>query len=804
MASVIKSADAEIFWEGIGPKGRHMYIRTSEEDPKYEDYQWQDMPKPVRQSISRQMNTHYRKPKLPKGAWRGVEANKRNTYGAAQTSGITGGEEGTTVPDVKILHPKKKDDGTTVANSGHRSTHSDYFKERENGTKQNVKQQHLEEKIAPIIGAAVGAGAAIAGRAVAGAALRHGKKIISGDGDDEEKAVVNKPFGKYKNWKACKADGKSDEYCGWLKSKLEKKENNQLLIEAIQKNGGGIPESSFQSNEICPCSLQGTIVGNKAIVKHNNLVSFIMLDDRSSSGQMETINKYNPAGGSYYEDPNIIKVGDQVIYAGGEGQIITLTGNYVTILKEDKTKDMVHIKSVIRKTDIIYTEKHGLTCWNGIGAGERQSILQKCKIPLSFISKDWVEIPMNLKNVVQAKFGQPVAKQDYKCPECGHEFDEEGKYKDHMKTHKDKEKKKQALETSDVGVDTPVKDQESKQEHAYDEARTLFFEIKDIWGGSADLGRFVRDHRENERKYNKNWLLDLQRKINNAIKLGLLYYKDGVLSIVDTTKAETKKKRHLSKDGADSWPNYGDAGDAGNRDNATQQGAGQDYSSNVKKPKKKAQYYCTDCNKPLSNEKTALDHANKRGHDVWGGVSKQIRFDDKERKDRKDGTNISEHDKADANMTSDTSGVNNPVYGGEEKPKKKKGIGGVVREVAVASTNQAIGTGLVQEKKPIKPKKPTAGKQTGTKPTNTTESTSKRPVRKWTVGVPENVSINGITRFVVKEEIEIDEIAEEFYRPIEQDANFQKPDRSHKPDKTPKADKPPKMQPQSYAGAYRA
>ena len=737
MALVSKSPDAEIFWEAIGPKGRSMYIRSIDEDKKYVDQQWQDIPKQIRSELGKEMNRHYRKPKLPKGAWRGVESKKVTVYGSDQTRGIIG-EEGTNRPNVKRLRPEKK-------------------------------------KLAPLLAAAGG----LAARAVVGAAVRGAGKKILGDDDDEEKAFVNKPFGEYKNWQACKDDGKTDKYCGWLKSKLEKRENKQLLIEAIQENGGAIEESVFKSNGICPCGLEGTIIENKAIVKYNNAITFIV-QNRGDIVSMQTINKYNPAGGSYYEDPNIIKIGDKVIYAGGEGQVVTLTGNYVTILKDDKTKDMVHIRSVIRKTDIIYTEKSGLTCWNGISAGEKQTILQKAGIPLSFISKDWVDIPMNIKNVIQAKFGQPTNKEEHK---------EEDK-------DEDKEKKKQTLDTSDIGVDVPPKDATPKQEQAYNEARTLYFEIKDTWGGSADLGRFVRDHRESERKYNKNWLMDLERKINNAIKLGFLHHKLGVLSIVDTKKAESKKKQSISKDTyscpscgekfssrikkkihmmkehkdkvSENWPNYGDAGDAGNRDNSTQQGSGQDYSSNVKRNSKK----------------------------------KQIRQDDKERKDRKEGDNISEHDKADANITTDTSGVSNPVYGGEKKPKKKKGVSGVLREVAVASANQATGTGLIRETKVPKPKKPKAGQTTGTKKP---ESTSKQPVRKWVVGVPENVPINGIRPFIVKEEIELDEIASEYYRPIEQDANFKKPKRSEKPDKIPQTDKPPKMmKPQAYSGAYAA
>ena len=502
MESVIKSPDAEVFWEAIGKKGRHMYIRTSEEDSKYEDYQWQDMPKAVRQSISRQMNMHYRKPSLSAGSWRGAETNKIEQYGSEQTAGVIG-EEGKKVPTVRRLRP-----------------------ERENGTKPNVKQVHLEdkEKIVPLLAA----------RVVAGAAAR---KLI--DDDDEEKAFVSKPdlhtgaHTRVHDALEREGEGKEDKWAlaNWIvhgqggrARKLEQdapksKEFLKAVINEIQKHGGAMPEQILKDIGICSCSLEGIIIDNKAIVKYDNAITFIVQNARDNSS-MTTINKYNPASSSYYEDPNIIKIGDRVIFAGGEGEIITVTGNYVTILKDDKTKDMVHIRSVIRKTDIIYTAKSGLTCWNGIGTGEKQIILQKAGIPLSFISKDWVDIPMNVKNVIQARFGQPVAKEEHEKDKDEYpEFDtpanvKRGTKKEYKKEEdeepwkpqeaKDKEKKKQTLETSNIGVDVPPKDATPKQEQAYNEARTLFFEIKDTWGGSADLGRFVRDHRESERKYNKD------------------------------------------------------------------------------------------------------------------------------------------------------------------------------------------------------------------------------------------------------------------------------------------------------------
>jgi len=178
---------------------------------------------------------------------------------------------------------------------------------------------------------------------------------------------------------------------------------------------------------------------------------------------------------------------------------------------------------------------------------------------------------------------------------------------------------------------------------------------------------------------------------------------------------KTGENVHLQKAGT--VRDGSDAGDAGNRDNSHQQGSGQDYASNVKQRKKSK---CQICGKDLGDV-TVKEY---QSHVI------------KEHQSNKD-----------SNMTSDTDGVNNPVFNGV-KDRTPKG-------------------------------------------------------HEYKVGIMEPVQHLGIYP-VYKEEIDVSDVAHEYY------ADPQEPPRQPEgitpPDATPvkpQVDKPPKMKkPQTPEGAY--
>jgi len=115
---------------------------------------------------------------------------------------------------------------------------SDYNKDMHgsgpNGNK-NSGEKYTEDK-----DKGLGAGMARAGATAAGAKIGEavGNKI-----QGKKKRNITKPIGKYKNWDACKADGKSDAYCGYLehhaKGRWINRDNNLagVHLENLKRKG---------------------------------------------------------------------------------------------------------------------------------------------------------------------------------------------------------------------------------------------------------------------------------------------------------------------------------------------------------------------------------------------------------------------------------------------------------------------------------------------------------------------------------------------------------------------------------------
>ena len=75
-----KSAAAEDFWLEIGETGRRRYIRAIDDDMAYSLLEWQEIPKPVRSALGREMNTHYRGSEVGTTRGRTFDPEKTLTY----------------------------------------------------------------------------------------------------------------------------------------------------------------------------------------------------------------------------------------------------------------------------------------------------------------------------------------------------------------------------------------------------------------------------------------------------------------------------------------------------------------------------------------------------------------------------------------------------------------------------------------------------------------------------------------------------------------------------------------------------
>lgn len=905
-----KSPDAEIFWLAIGKKGRHMYIRTSEEDSKYEDYQWQDMPKAVRQSISRQMNMHYRKPSLPAGSWRQNQDEHMDI------------DKG----DIFQKQPTIED----AIEAG---------------------RAKPKEKILPAIGAGI---AAVAGRVALGVgarvgaqAVRAGTRVvgdaISGDDevDDIDKAVENLAF----MWNSLPLESMStmliqagqgalQHKVNWtqlpdrIKQKLLQRRKTELsgvrgayitaeefsqeadipllearvileeyvldgtlvrdlegyLVKYLTKDdvkklgplaalllGGAIGFggyiagkkilSSLMTGGVSPAdafrlvsqmNTKSTI--DKKMVFDGNVVSFICLGSKDGSDNMQS--NLNLAKDVVGEDISVLEVGEKVKYAGGNGMIVSIFGNYATVLKEGtKETELIHLKGLMRERDIIFTSKYGMSTWDGINALERQLILQKTKMPIIYVNMSWVQMPQNVKDIIQASYGMPVRKEHKEGEGEYSEYDLEGKPQKPKKKMDPKDPKYRTTctqcgkEFDDAGATKHAKETGHKVFKSYKKKTTVtkpLGKYKD-WDeckadGKSDEYCGYLEHHAKQKRENEE---EPQRPEN--------------------INAPTKK----------------------------QYGMAHDYDEDEKDPKVrtpkpdepmfgKATYTCPACGKKLGSEREQVDHyykehgkgkagegdsyvnptrssngskvrivedPSKRFDTIGGGQTqqKQIRSDDKNRRDRMTGDNVhmqkrqhwddedkerervrhgkisnrnyysqetlnenkvgagadysdagdagnrdnshqqgrgeafdeTQQDrkhKEDANMTSNTSGVSNPMNSGYREDKERK---------------KAVGFDC-----------PTCGLNVKTREELIAHDRKEHNKAKYRpqVGVMESIPIPGIKQ-VYKEEIDTEDVAHDYYADPQADPKeFQQ---YEKPKKMPQIDKPQRIKhPQIPEAAY--
>jgi len=339
-----KSEDAEIFWQAIGNKGRSMYIKSIKEDLKYVEYRWEDIPRPIRVDLSKEMNLHYRSPNLETGSW---------------------------------------------------------------------------------------------------------KKPVN-ESKDKSMKICDACRGKGKD-----SDGKKCKLCygaGILASWKSKSKLNSLILGIVAGAGGVIAGSllrqhlisrGISENRVDP-AIQNALAmtyrihdQRRRLVRKDDLITFITFNSEDNS-VMNTVNKLNPTG--MVDNDEALKIGESVTYGQDGGRIVSVTGNYATILKDDGNTELMHIKALMRTSDIIYTKDTGMTTWNLISAVEKSQILNNCNLPANYISKQWIDMIPIAKKVIQEKYGRIVTKEQLRCTGCDEGFttSDPKELADHKESHKNK------------------------------------------------------------------------------------------------------------------------------------------------------------------------------------------------------------------------------------------------------------------------------------------------------------------------------------------------------------------------------
>jgi len=256
------------------------------------------------------------------------------------------------------------------------------------------------------------------------------------------KDFVMKPMGNYANWAECKEDGKSDEYCGWLKSNLEKdfrtlfndafpltKQEvdkvfltkgsgfNALVLGIIAGAGGalaykvlrkkilslGIDPISVDVGLLSAIGSTVALAGAKRLITTDKAITFITLANNNKSDMSSALDNFKGYQKLMLEQ---FKTGERVSFNGEQGIIIGLRGNYATIQKDDKSVErMIHLKAVMRTEDVIYTKSQGMTTWNQLYQQDRIPIIDKLALSKQLVRKTWRELPDIVKTMIKSEYG---------------------------------------------------------------------------------------------------------------------------------------------------------------------------------------------------------------------------------------------------------------------------------------------------------------------------------------------------------------------------------------------------------------
>jgi len=209
--------------------------------------------------------------------------------------------------------------------------------------------------------------------------------------------------------------GANQEYVNYQWQEIPKPIRQALSRTMNQRQGRGVPEPK---TKILPAlarigvGIAGRVAGAVAGADDNEeeekekglFTSFILMSDRTNTDIM-TVNKYIDMS-----DVDQFHTGDKVIFVGGEGIISNLTSKYATVVKSDSTSHVVHVKSLLKTEDIIYTDKNQMTTWNGLNLIEKYMLCDCIKASRDFANKMWSELPQEFRTLIKEKYGKPKKK----------------------------------------------------------------------------------------------------------------------------------------------------------------------------------------------------------------------------------------------------------------------------------------------------------------------------------------------------------------------------------------------------------
>jgi hypothetical protein len=86
------------------------------------------------------------------------------------------------------------------------------------------------------------------------------------------------------------------------------------------------------------------------------------------------------------------KLGDKIKYFDngipGDGTVVKMSGSYITLLKSDGYFQDIHINDTFHVSEIVKGKP-----WNKLSSEDRAEALTKARCPLSYITRNWLEIP---------------------------------------------------------------------------------------------------------------------------------------------------------------------------------------------------------------------------------------------------------------------------------------------------------------------------------------------------------------------------------------------------------------------------
>lgn len=93
------------------------------------------------------------------------------------------------------------------------------------------------------------------------------------------------------------------------------------------------------------------------------------------------------------------KLGDKIKYfdngVEGNGTVVKISGSYITLLKSNGYFQDIHINDTFHVSEIVKGKP-----WNSLSAEDRTEALTKARCPLSYVTRNWLEIPSEAREYI--------------------------------------------------------------------------------------------------------------------------------------------------------------------------------------------------------------------------------------------------------------------------------------------------------------------------------------------------------------------------------------------------------------------